>query len=54
MCRERYDPEATYEEMRKNIIRLQQIDKKLFELRLAVTANGWEADEDCLDSFQAA
>lgn len=52
--RERYDPGATYEEMRKNIIRLQQLDKKLFELRLAVTVDGWAASNDCNGAILAA
>lgn len=47
--RERYDPSATYEEMRKQIIRLQQLDRELFEMRLMATANGWEASDDCAE-----
>ena len=45
--RERYDPNATFEGMRKTIIQLQKLDKQLFEIRLAATENGWEASDNC-------
>jgi putative transcriptional regulator len=39
--RERYDPNATFEGMSKEIEELQRLDREVHELRLKVTKEGW-------------
>lgn len=40
---ERFSRESTFEEFSKQILRLQEIDKRDFEQRLRSTSTGWES-----------